>query len=89
MMPRRSNALIVLQLHRIEHRARRNARVADPPHRLMLGVLPGPGGDDLIDLGLARDAIGRREVALVADQILAPDQFQQAGPNGPDWRGWS
>ena len=42
-----------MQLQRVEHRAGRHAGRADQLHRLFLGVLPGPGGDDLVDLGLA------------------------------------
>ena len=51
--------------------------------------LSGPGGDDRIDLRLARDAVGGGGVAGIADQVLASDQFQQPVPVVRDWRGWS
>ena len=49
-------------------------------HRLFLGVLAGPGGDDLVDLGAALAARLLGVVARVADQILAADDLQQALP---------
>src|SRR5260370_25953565 len=53
---------------------------ADQRRRLVFGVLARPLGNDLIALGLALDAGGGFIVARIADQLLAPDQFQQTRP---------
>ena len=71
---------VVHQLEGVEHRARRHAGLADDPHRLFLGVLAGPGGDDLVDLGGALAARRTGVVARIADQILAADDLQQPRP---------
>src|SRR5271169_4011653 len=68
------------QFLRIEDGADRDADRAQLCHRLVLRSLAGPGGDDLVDLGLAfYTGIGSL-VARIADEVLAPDQFQQARP---------
>ena len=68
------------QLDRVEDRAGRDAGRADDLHRLFLGVLAGPGGDDLVDLGgmLAARVLG--VVARVALEVLAADGLEQALP---------
>src|SRR5262249_58713171 len=71
---------VVHQLERVEHRPRRYAGGADQLHRLFLGVLPGPGGDDLVDLRRAFAALGLGVVARVAAQVLAADDLEQALP---------
>src|SRR5271163_2837264 len=68
------------QLLRIEHCTGRYADRAQLCHRLVLRALAGPGGDDLVDLSLAFDAGVGGIVPRVADQILAPQQLQQARP---------
>src|SRR6202011_4076068 len=60
--------------------ARRDADRAQFCHRLVLRALAGPGRDDLVDLGLALHAGIGSLVARIADEVLAPDQFQQARP---------
>ena len=78
---------IVHQLERVEHRAGRHAGLADQLHRLFLGVLAGPGGDDLVDLGGMLAARRPGVVARVADQILAADRPLTGASNARDWRG--
>ena len=73
-------ARFVDQLLRVEHRAGRDADRAELRHRLVLGALPGPGGDDLVNFRLVLQAGVRRVIARIADQILAPDQLQEARP---------
>src|SRR5205085_12215132 len=71
---------ILHQFERVEHRAGRHPGLADDLHRLFLGVLTCPGGDDLIDLGGALAARVLRVVARVAFQIFAADDLQQTLP---------
>ena len=71
---------IVVQLHRVQHRANWNALPTDPFHRLELCFSARPGANDLVYFRLVRRAVMRREVAFVANQILAPDHFQQPVP---------
>ncbi len=66
---------IVHQFQRVEHRTGRHAGLADDLHRLLLGVLAGPGGDDLVDLGRALAARRPGVEARVADQILTADHL--------------
>ena len=73
-------ARLVNQLLRIEHGASRDSDPAQLRHRLVLRTLAGPGGDEIVDLGLTFDAGIGSVVARVADQILSPDQLQQARP---------
>src|SRR5438128_10224 len=68
------------QFLRIEDGAGRDADRAQLCHRLVLRALARPGGDDLVDLGLAFYAGIGSLVARIADEVLAPDQFQQARP---------
>ena len=68
-------ARLVGQFHRIEDSSGRNTGTADQRHRFFFGVLTGPLGDDLVDLGLALDSGGGLVVARIADQLLSPDQF--------------
>src|ERR1700738_2758950 len=68
------------QFLRIEDGARGDADRAQLCHRLVLRALAGPGRDDLVDLGLAFHAGIGSLVARIADEVLAPDKFQQARP---------
>ena len=67
-----AEAGFVDQLLRVEYGTGRDADRAQLRHRLVLRALAGPGGDDLVDLGLAFDAGVGGVVAPVADQVLPP-----------------
>ena len=75
MMPRSASEGSFISSERVEHRAGRHPGLADHLHRLFLGVLAGPGGDDFVDLGRALAARRPGVVARVADQILAADHL--------------
>ena len=49
-------------------------------HRRLLGVLPRPLADDLVDFDTVFDARIPRLISLVVDQVLAPDKLQEARP---------
>src|SRR5215472_1759787 len=66
---------IVQQFERVEHRTGRHTGRANDLHRLFLGVLAGPGGDDLVDLSGTLAARRPGVVARVANQILATDHL--------------
>src|SRR5690349_24630692 len=73
-------ARLVYQLHRIEDSAGGDTNSAQSRHRLVLRMLTRPARDDLIHLGLMLQSRLWGFVALVADQLLASDQLQQARP---------
>ena len=68
-------ARLVRQLHRVEDGSGWHASAADLRHRLLLGALAGPTGDDLVDFGLVLDPGGGSVVARIADQLLAANQL--------------
>src|SRR5262245_26768202 len=71
---------IVHELERVEHRAGWHAGRAEQLHRLFLVVLPGPGGDDLVDLGPALAARSLRIVPLIPAQVFSTDDLEQTLP---------
>src|SRR5579864_5193142 len=73
-------ARLVLQFHRVEHRAGRHPDGNEFLHRLALVVLHGPFADDRVEFLLVGDAVVARGEARILDQFLAPDQFHQARP---------
>src|SRR5262245_53565933 len=63
------------QLLSIEHGPCRDASGTNDPHCLVLVVLARPRRHDGVDLLFTLGAVGRCLIALVADQILTPDQL--------------
>ena len=71
---------VVLQFHRIQHRAGRDAGLTHRLHRRALVAGFGPGGDDRVHFRFTSNAVGGRGIAGVADQVLAAHQLQQPVP---------
>src|SRR6266851_4912890 len=71
---------LVLQLHRVEHRAGRYADRNELLHRVALVVLAGPFADDRVEFLLVGDAVVAGSKARIVDQFLTADQFHQARP---------
>src|SRR5229473_2039397 len=71
---------LVLQLHRVEHRASRHADRNELLHRVALVVLAGPFANDRVEFLLVGDAVVAGGEARILDQFLAADQLHQARP---------
>src|SRR5262249_43041009 len=72
------HAAVFCQLLGVEHGPGRNAGGAQQPHRLMLIARPRPRLDQSVDLSLPLAAVLRGGKAGVVDEVVAPDDLQQA-----------
>src|SRR5579862_6227362 len=73
-------ALVVLQFEGVMDGPGWHTGRADDLHRLFLGVVLGPLGDDLVDEPFVLVALFVGREARVGDQFLAADDLEEAGP---------
>src|SRR5262245_36082223 len=73
-------ALVVPKLKGVVYGTGRHTCRADDLHRLFLGVVLGPLGNDFVDEAFVGVAVFVGREARVADQLLAADHLEQAIP---------